>query len=193
VRYLVRLRLIEFQDWHTPPPSSDEDYGGRSDDDNDSGDNITMVIGLASPTPAAAGAGQGRRGSGPPTIRGWDRGPAPHVSNDNGRLPSAWASSPALSCPVAPYPAPWTAAGFPRRVHYVSSRSWTGKLTPSPLIIAHSLLLCSWTQTPCAPRPASVPHRKQLTRRRVHRSSPSTMTPDGHLLLGAHAVAGCVC
>jgi hypothetical protein len=37
LRYLVRLRIIEYQDWHTPPPSSDEemDFG---DDDSDSGD-----------------------------------------------------------------------------------------------------------------------------------------------------------
>jgi hypothetical protein len=28
LRYLVRLRLIEFQDWHTLPPSSDDGYGG---------------------------------------------------------------------------------------------------------------------------------------------------------------------
>jgi hypothetical protein len=35
LRYLVRLRLIEFQDWHTPPPSSDDgmDFAG---DDSDS-------------------------------------------------------------------------------------------------------------------------------------------------------------
>ena len=35
LRYLVRLRLVEFQDWHTPPPSSDDGY---ADDDSDSGD-----------------------------------------------------------------------------------------------------------------------------------------------------------
>lgn len=38
LRYLVRLRLVEFQDWHTPPPSSDNDYGGRCDSDSDGGD-----------------------------------------------------------------------------------------------------------------------------------------------------------
>jgi hypothetical protein len=38
LRYLVRLRIIEFQDWHTPPPSSGDDYypGGDSDDSGDS-------------------------------------------------------------------------------------------------------------------------------------------------------------
>jgi hypothetical protein len=38
LRYLVRLRLIEFQDWHTPLPSSDDgmDFSGE---DRDSGDN----------------------------------------------------------------------------------------------------------------------------------------------------------
>jgi len=34
--YLVRLRLIEFQDWHTPSPSSDDDMG-HDDEDSDSG------------------------------------------------------------------------------------------------------------------------------------------------------------
>ena len=36
LRYWVRLRIIEFQDWHTPPPSSGDDYdaGGDSDDSN---------------------------------------------------------------------------------------------------------------------------------------------------------------
>ncbi|CAD6214183.1 unnamed protein product [Miscanthus lutarioriparius] len=35
--YLIHIRLIEFQDWHTPPTSSDDvkDFGG---DDSDSGD-----------------------------------------------------------------------------------------------------------------------------------------------------------
>jgi hypothetical protein len=36
MRYLVRLRIVEYQDWHSPPPSEDEDY--RRDDDSDSGD-----------------------------------------------------------------------------------------------------------------------------------------------------------
>jgi hypothetical protein len=25
LRYLFRIRLVDFQDWHTPPPSSDDD------------------------------------------------------------------------------------------------------------------------------------------------------------------------
>lgn len=33
LRYLVRLRLVQFQDWHTPPPSSDDDMGRDDDDD----------------------------------------------------------------------------------------------------------------------------------------------------------------
>lgn len=38
LRYLVRLRLIEFQDWHTPPPSLDNgmDFGGEDSDSGDS-------------------------------------------------------------------------------------------------------------------------------------------------------------
>lgn len=36
--YLVRVRIIEFQDWNTPPSSPDDDGGGAKDDD-DSGDN----------------------------------------------------------------------------------------------------------------------------------------------------------
>lgn len=35
LHYLVRLRIMEFQDWHTPPPSSDEDYGYNDDEDSD--------------------------------------------------------------------------------------------------------------------------------------------------------------
>ncbi|CAD6226871.1 unnamed protein product [Miscanthus lutarioriparius] len=34
LRYLVRPRTMEFQDWHTPPPSSDEDYGYNNDEDS---------------------------------------------------------------------------------------------------------------------------------------------------------------
>jgi hypothetical protein len=37
-RYLVRLCLIEFQDWHTPPLSDDDDYV-YCDSDSDNGDN----------------------------------------------------------------------------------------------------------------------------------------------------------
>lgn len=43
LRYLVQIRVVEFQDWSTPPPSSDEegrDYGngdGDSDDNNFNG------------------------------------------------------------------------------------------------------------------------------------------------------------
>jgi hypothetical protein len=37
--YLVQLRIVECQDWRTPPPSSDDEgYGGRDLDDNDSDD-----------------------------------------------------------------------------------------------------------------------------------------------------------
>jgi hypothetical protein len=38
LRYLVRLRLVEFQDWHTPPPSNDDDFYGGRGSDTDSGD-----------------------------------------------------------------------------------------------------------------------------------------------------------
>uniref|UniRef100_K3XPU8 CCHC-type domain-containing protein n=1 Tax=Setaria italica TaxID=4555 RepID=K3XPU8_SETIT len=38
LRYLVRLRIVEFQDWHTPLPSSDDGYDGRGGDSDDSGD-----------------------------------------------------------------------------------------------------------------------------------------------------------
>jgi hypothetical protein len=37
LRYLIRLRLIEFQDWHTPPLSDDDDYN-HCDSESDSGD-----------------------------------------------------------------------------------------------------------------------------------------------------------
>lgn len=39
LRYLVRLRLIEFQDWHTPPPSDDDEFYDGNNDNDDSGDN----------------------------------------------------------------------------------------------------------------------------------------------------------
>lgn len=40
LRYLVRLRLIEFQDWHTPPRSSDDEmYDGDTSDPGDSNHN----------------------------------------------------------------------------------------------------------------------------------------------------------
>ena len=38
LRYLVRTRIVEFQDWHTPPPSSDDEDDIQRDDDSDSGD-----------------------------------------------------------------------------------------------------------------------------------------------------------
>lgn len=38
LRYLVRIRLIEFQDWHTLPTSSDDEFYGDGDDDGDSDD-----------------------------------------------------------------------------------------------------------------------------------------------------------
>lgn len=39
LRYLVRLRIIEFQDWNTPPSSPDDEGGwGRRDEDDDSDD-----------------------------------------------------------------------------------------------------------------------------------------------------------
>lgn len=38
LRYFIRIRIVEFQDWHTPPPSSDDDFDGDSGDN--SGDNI---------------------------------------------------------------------------------------------------------------------------------------------------------
>lgn len=40
LRYLVQMRLVEFQDWHTPPTSDDDDdsFLGHRDTDSDSGD-----------------------------------------------------------------------------------------------------------------------------------------------------------
>lgn len=38
LRYLVRIRIVEFQDWHTPPPSSDDKGYYPRDDDSDSRD-----------------------------------------------------------------------------------------------------------------------------------------------------------
>ena len=38
LRYLVRLRVVEYQDWHSPPPSDDEDYRRRDDSGEDSDD-----------------------------------------------------------------------------------------------------------------------------------------------------------
>lgn len=35
LRYLVRIRIIKFRDWHTPPPSSDDDYDIDGDEDSD--------------------------------------------------------------------------------------------------------------------------------------------------------------
>jgi hypothetical protein len=41
LRYLVRLRIIEIQDWSTPPPSEDEDGpSGRGADEDDDSDDI---------------------------------------------------------------------------------------------------------------------------------------------------------
>ena len=38
LRYLVHIRIVEFQDWHTPPPSSSDEDDIHRDDDSDSGD-----------------------------------------------------------------------------------------------------------------------------------------------------------
>lgn len=37
LRYLIRIPIVEFQDWHTPPTSSDDEFYGAGDD-SDSGD-----------------------------------------------------------------------------------------------------------------------------------------------------------
>ena len=55
LRYFVRLRIVEFQDWHTPPPSSDEDMG-YGDEDTDSGDSNYNGY-----HPGYGGGGGGRR------------------------------------------------------------------------------------------------------------------------------------
>ena len=34
LRYLVRIRLVETQDWNSPPSSSNDDAPGDSDDSN---------------------------------------------------------------------------------------------------------------------------------------------------------------
>jgi hypothetical protein len=36
--YLIRMQIVEYQDWHTPSTSYDEGYGGGGGDDSDSGD-----------------------------------------------------------------------------------------------------------------------------------------------------------
>lgn len=38
LRYLIHIRIIEFQDWHTPPPSSDDEFDGGRDDEGDGDD-----------------------------------------------------------------------------------------------------------------------------------------------------------
>lgn len=79
LRYLVRLRLIEYQDWHTPPPSSDDEmfYGGESSDSGDSNYNGYH--------PGFGGGGGGARprttrfgGNGDPRL-GRGSGPAFHA------------------------------------------------------------------------------------------------------------------
>lgn len=52
----MRLRLIEFPDWHTPSTLSDDgtDFGGEDSDSGDSNFNATI------PASAAAAAGHGR-------------------------------------------------------------------------------------------------------------------------------------
>ncbi|CAD6338683.1 unnamed protein product [Miscanthus lutarioriparius] len=64
LRYLVRLRIIEFQDWHTPPTSSDEWMG--ADDSDDSGDSNFNGYHPG----AAATQGRGQPGSATPLSRG---------------------------------------------------------------------------------------------------------------------------
>lgn len=152
---------------------------------------ITTVTGPASPTPAAADVGPGRRGTAPGATPCSSLGLGSHASHDSGPLSSAWASFPALSCRrAAPYPAPWVAAGFPRRECHVSTSNRPWKLTPSAWVTAHPLLSGRWRQTPCALKPASVPRRKQLTSLLLPHS-PSTVTRGWPMILGPRAAAWC--
>lgn len=119
LRYLVRIRLVEFQDRHTPPPSSDDDmfYGGHESSDS---------------------GGRALHASVVTVIRRLALGLALHVARVGPSGPYGWAALPALStrrgcpCPVA-----CSAAGFLVRVGRVSSGPWSlwsrRRAHPSPV------------------------------------------------------------
>lgn len=77
LQYLVRIRIVEFQDWSTPPPSFDEGPGGGNLDDDDSDDSHfnghpSMDMG-------------GDRSHGPRTVRCTDaEDDAPHLGGRRG-------------------------------------------------------------------------------------------------------------
>lgn len=79
LRYLVHLQLIEFQDWHMPPPSSDNgmDFGGEDSDSGDSNYNgYHSGFGGGGSRPCTTrfgGADEPRLGHGSdPAFRAWE-------------------------------------------------------------------------------------------------------------------------
>jgi hypothetical protein len=62
LRYLVRIRIVEFQDWRMPPTSdNDDDHYGRNDDTGDSDDSNynPFYPGFAGPEDPWLGPGHG--------------------------------------------------------------------------------------------------------------------------------------
>lgn len=95
LRYLVRIRIIEFQDWHTPPPSSDEEFYGANDDEDTDDSNYNGFH---------PGFGGGGRGAQPQTT-GFAGPEELHLGPGYG--PSFWARETrrsvlvgAVQCPV---------------------------------------------------------------------------------------------
>lgn len=77
LRYLVRLRIVEIQDWSTPPPTDDDEgppgWGNAEDDDSGSSSHNRSHPGLG-------GGGDRPRQHGPRSIRFADAGDdAPHL------------------------------------------------------------------------------------------------------------------
>lgn len=191
LRYLVRLRLVEFQDWHTPPPPR------RPPTMTTAAVGIPiatveiatiMGTGRASQAPAAAAGGRVRPATASTATQGSGRDRALHACHVSSARGSAWATSYAPSHRrTTPYSAPRLEAGFPRRGQHVAARCWPWKLTLSLRPTAHTLLSRPWRQTPCALRHPSAPRRKLLLLRSTPRSTPSTATRDEPMPRQAYA------
>lgn len=129
--YLVRLRIVEFQDCHTPP-SSDEDYGYNDDEDSDNSKRSPIVITTGS-TRVSAAVVAGARGRGQLASPGrmslaWVVGLGPLFGlGKRGRL-SLWEIS--RSCRrVVPCPVALQGAGFSPHIGRVSTSAWMLGLT----------------------------------------------------------------
>jgi hypothetical protein len=105
LRYLVRIRLVEFQDWHTPPTSDDEDgFLGAGPDDDDSDDSNFNGF-----HPGEGGGGRGPR----PRTTSFAGDSDPRLGRGSGPgflARGTRASIGAFACPVASPrgSSPWT-------------------------------------------------------------------------------------